>query len=133
MSALSPEVAMQEIEKWLDHKKVSASKRESNQEAIKSLAEEISSGSMVLDDTTFNLVYKIKYQSVTEAPVKELIFKPRLNIGAVYNHLQGIKPTDADGRLFAYAAALTNNPKEVIKKLDIDDWNVVQAVVVFFL
>lgn len=132
MSALAPEVAMQEIEKWLDHKKVSANKRESNEEAIKVLAEEISAGNMVLTDS-FNLEYKLKSPIKSEQPTTQLVFKPRLTIGTVYNHLQGVKPTDADGRLFAYAAALTTNPKDLIKNLEIDDWNIVQAVVVFFL
>jgi len=132
MSALAPEVAIQEIEKWLDHKKVSANKRESNEEAIKTLAEEISSGNMILTDS-FNLEYKLKSPIKSEQPTTQLVFKPRLTIGTVYNHLQGVKPTDADGRLFAYAAALTTNPKDLIKNLEIDDWNIVQAVVVFFL
>jgi hypothetical protein len=132
MSALSPEVAMLEIEKWLDHKKVSANKRESNEEAIKTLAEEFSSGNMILKDS-FELQYKLKAPIQSERATSELIFKPRLTIGSVYNHLQGVKPTDADGRLFAYAAALTGNPKDLIKALEIDDWNIVQAVVVFFL
>ena len=132
MTALSPEVAMQEIEKWLDHKKVSASKRESNEEAINELAEEISAGNLILD-ASFNLEYSLKSPIISEEATKKLVFKPRLKIGTVYSHLQGVKPTDADGRLFAYAAALTSNPKEVIKNLDIDDWNIVKAVVVFFL
>jgi len=132
MSALAPEVAMQEIEKWLDHKKVSAKKRESNEEAIKTLAEEISLGNMFLTDS-FNLEYNLKSPIKSEQPTTKLVFKPRLTIGSVYNHLQGVKPTDADGRLFAYAAALTTNPKDLIKNLEIDDWNIVQAVVVFFL
>mgnify|MGYP000022198548 CR=1 FL=1 len=129
---ISKEVANQEIEKWLDHKKVSDNKREASAESIELLADAVSSGNMILDKD-FNLVYKLKFPTEAEAPITELKFKPRLKIGTVYNHLQNVKPSDADGRLFAYAAALTTNSKEVIKSLEIDDWNIVQAVVIFFL
>lgn len=132
MTALSPEVAMQEVGRWLDHKRVSESKRQSNEEAIKVMAEEMAAGNLILDDQ-YNLVYSLRFPISAEQPTTKLTFKPRLKLGTVYSHLQGVKPTDADGRLFAYAAALTGNPKEMIKNLDVDDWSMVQAVVVFFL
>ena len=130
---VSAEVAKLEIEKWLDHKKVSERKRESNKESIELLQDAIADGCLALNEVDFTLTQFLKVPIVSEKNTEKLIYAPRITVGKVYNHLQGLKPTDADGRLHAYAAALTSNPKELIKNLDLADYDIVTAIVVFFL
>lgn len=132
MSVVASEVAILEIEKWLDHKKITARKREDLADTINLLSDAVSDGILVLDEK-FNLIQTLSEPVGTEKITSKLTFKPRLQVGAVYQHLQGIKGTDVEGRIFAYAAALTENPKELIKKIDTGDFNIVQAIVVFFL
>ena len=64
---------------------------------------------------------------------KTLEYKPRLNMASIHLHLQGVKSADADGRVCAYVAALTSKPKELIKKLDTEDYGIAQAIAIFFL
>jgi hypothetical protein len=47
--------------------------------------------------------------------------------------MQGVKASDGDGRVCAYVAALSSQPKEVIKHLDTEDYAIATAVAVFFL
>ena len=129
---LNIELAMQEIERWLDYKKVSPRKREANKDSIDILADAVSTGNLVLkEDCT--LVQTLNFPISSEKKTEVLEFKPRLQMKSVYQHLQGVKPSDIDARLYAYAAALTGNPKELIKNLETSDYEVVSAIVVFFI
>ncbi len=126
------EVAKQEVEKWLDYKKVSPKKRESYADNIDALAESISEGFLVLTEN-FEFELTLKFPFGTDVKTEKLTFKPRLAVGEAQNYLQGVKATDIDGRMLAYVAALTVKPKELIKKLDTDDFSVCQNIVLFFV
>jgi hypothetical protein len=132
MSKVAREVAEQEIEKWLDYKKVSPKKRESLADHIDTLIDTVCDGYLVLNDD-HSLTLQLKFPIESETQTSDLNFKPRIKVNTVYNHMQGVKAGDGDGRLFANVAALTSKPKELIKALETEDYSICQAIAVFFL
>ena len=129
---VSREVAQSEIDKWLDHKKISAKKREQQKDSIDSLVDAVVEGTLVLKED-FTLVHTLKFPTDGESPIKTLEYKPRLKMDIVHAHLQNVKSTDADGRVAAYVAALTTKSKTIVKALDTEDYSVAQSIAVFFL
>jgi hypothetical protein len=132
MEVVVKEVAKAEVEKWLDYKKVGGTKRENFKDSIDTLAGFISDGSLTLkEDKTFEQA--LKFPIGSGGSITKLEYKPRIAMSVVNEKLKGVAATDADGRLLAYTAALTGQPKNIIKELDTEDNAVAQAVVVFFV
>jgi hypothetical protein len=133
MSKIPRELAEAEVAKWLDHKRVSEKKRESYTDHIEQLIDGFMEGDLILKDD-FILVQNLKNPIKGEdSEIKTLEFKPRIKIGAVHNHLTGVKSSDGDGRVCAYVSALTSRPKDLIRSLYTDDYGLCQAIAVFFL
>lgn len=129
---ITREVAQAEITKWLDHKRVNASKRKAYRESIKVLVNGIEDGCLVLtEDFTFKQT--LKFPTEGKIPVTELIFKPRIRVSVVHQEMTGVKPNDADGRLCAIISALTDKAKGIIKSLDTEDYSIGQSIAIFFL
>jgi DNA primase len=125
---VSREVAVGEINKWLEFKKVSDNKRETYKDYIETLVDAVESGNLMLKED-YSLLQKMKHSDA----IGDLEFKPRLKVSTVQNHLQNVKSGDADGRLTAYIAALTSKNKGLIKDMDTDDFGISQSIAVFFL
>lgn len=132
MDVISRDIGQQEIEKWLDYKKISHKKREIQKDHIDSLVDAICDGSISLKDD-FTIVHNLKFPTDGELPVKTLEYKPRLKMETIHMHLQGVKSQDADGRLCAHVAALTSKPKDLVRKLDTEDYTIAQSIAIFFL
>ena len=126
------EVAAQEIEKWLDYKKINDRKREQYKDSIDALIDAVSDGVLTVDED-HNLVQSLKFPIGNEVTTSKLEYKPRLKVASVHSALQGVKTADADGRICAYIAALTSQPKGVITALDTEDYSIGQAIAIFFL
>ena len=129
---ISKDVAKEEVDKWLDCKRVNEKKRESYEDNIETLIDAVAAGILVLnEDNAFihNLIFPLK----GELPIKELVYKPRIKVSAIHTHLKGVKTSDADGRICAYVAALTSKPRAVITDLDTEDFSIAQSIAVFFL
>lgn len=131
--AVAREVAEEEISAWLDYKKVGARKRSDYADQIDTLINAVADGDLVYDDERHLLRQKLKFPIGEDATISEFEYMPRLRVGAVHSHLQGVKATDADGRVLAYVAALTGQAKGVIKAIDTEDYTVASSIVVFFL
>lgn len=129
---ISKDIALQEVEKWLEFKKIGDSKREKQKESIEALIENFSDGVLILKED-MTIVHTLKFPLDGEMPLKTLEYKPRIKTETVQLHLQGIKPADIDGRLSAFAAALTSKPKAIINKLDTEDTAIAQSIAIFFL
>ena len=127
------DVAIEEVNKWLDYKRVNDKKRESYKENIETLVDAVADGYLRLNQEDHKFILELKFPTDGESPVKSLEFKPRIKVSQVHQHLQGVKSTDADGRLLAYVAALTSQPSGIIKGLDTEDYNVALAIAIFFL
>lgn len=133
---VNKEVAINDINDWLDAKKVSQKKRATQVEQIENLVSEVEEGNLAYDSDSKVLSYKLKFPLEDESgsyTLSNLDFKYRLTSNDLAPYLKGVKPTDADGRLAAYICALTGKAGGYIKKLDTEDLSVAQSIAVFFL
>lgn len=129
---ITPELAEMEVNKWLDFKKISPSKRISKKDAIKGLINGLVDGDLVIAED-MKIVQTLKIPIGHEGKIKELEFKARINIGAVQHHLQKVDSSDADGRVVCYVQALTGQPAAMIKSMDSVDYDVAQTIALFFI
>lgn len=132
MGVVAREVAQADVDRWLDHKKISERKRGEYADSIASMVEAVSDGAIVVDENC-QLIQTLKFPIGSEMTITRLTWKPRLNVGLVQNHLQGVRPADVDGRLVAFMAALTGQAKEIIRSLDTEDYSIGQSIAIFFL
>ena len=126
--------AQAEVESWLDFKKVKSQKRENLQDNIDNMVDNIVDGSLILrEDMHFvqTLLFPMKYEG--KETLKELVYKPRLQLREINVKMKGVKPTDADGRIVGYTRALTDQPAAVITNLDTEDNTLAQHITGFFL
>lgn len=128
--------AKEEVEHWLDHKKVNDKTRETNQDNIDAIAELISNGTMSYDkekaEITHNLMFPVGKEGGGNA-LETLKYRPRIRVKDVRPHLKGVKSDDTDGRVLAYWAAITNEAKSMLENADHADYSAAQNIIVFFL
>ena len=137
---ITPEVAQQDIDKWLDYKKIGQHKRELLKEAIDTIYDALVSGELTIKED-FTILYRLKFPvssavAGSDEPskeLKELSFKPRLNGEQLEARLKHMKATDTASRVRAYIQALTNAPEVLLKKLDTSDLDVCQSIAGFFI
>ena len=132
-NAVSKQIATDEITKWLDSKGVRAKKRKENEDSIEELIESVEEGYLIVDDETNELVLELATPLGSEGQIKEFRFKPRLTVGEVHPFLKKLKVGDNDGRLLAYAQALTGQPAAVINSMDTGDQGLIVTITLFFL
>lgn len=128
------EQATAEINAWMDCKRLPEAKRTANASSIEELINAIMAGELILTEEN-KLVYSLRFpveDNAGNVVLDKLEFKPRLNVGAINERLKGVKATDVDGRMLAYAAALTDQSLGMLGKLDTGDMGIVQNIVVFF-
>jgi|SRR6478609_1964830 len=133
---ISREAAEAEFNAWLDQKKVFQSVREGDagKQNIEDMIGFIMQGVIeVNDDGTLkhNLVFPLGENSLA---IRDLTYKQRLNDKMIQPYLKGVSPSDAFGVFLAYAAAATDQPKNILNALDSGtDRKVMQAIVFFFI
>jgi len=127
------EVAKSDINAWLDYKKITDKKRESYETNIETLTDAVVDGYLVYNKSDNTLDHKLKFSFGAEITVDSLTYSPRLNMQRLKPYLNGVKSTDADGRITAYICALTGKARGIIEQLDSEDLTIAQAVAIFFL
>ena len=132
MSKVNRELAEETVNKWLEHKRVKQAKRENYAASIDNMTAAVEDGSLILNEETFDLEYSLDYP-IGESKIGVLKFKPRVTVGEINKRLKGVSPKDADGRVVAYVAALTGQNTGVIEMLDTSDYDICQAISVFFM
>lgn len=135
MKTVSHEAAVQEVERWLDFKKVKDKKRAESESFIEILVGAVEDGLLTIDKDLmmkYSLLVPVKDDNDAEV-FSELTFVPRIQVGEINKKLRGIKADDADGRVVAYIAALTKKNTGMITKLFTEDYSVCQSIVMFFL
>ena len=132
-NAVSKQIATEEITKWLDSKGVRAKKRKENEDSIDELIEAVEEGYLVVDHDSNELVLQLATPLGSDGQIKEFRFKPRLTVGEVHPFLKKLKAGDVDGRLLAYAQALTSQPAAVINSMDTGDQGLITTIALFFL
>jgi hypothetical protein len=132
MKKVSEELARQEVEQWLQFKRVDADKIEENKDQIESLVKAISNGHLEMGE---NYVFKqtLKFPLQNEQSVTELTYKPRVTIADIKTRTQNVKSGDMYGLIVAHIAALTSENSAVVLKLDTEDYKVASAIAIFFL
>jgi hypothetical protein len=135
MTTISQDVASKEIQRWLDAKKVSASKRTAMADSIDALVNAVQDGNLIVSDDGTELTQILNYEVGSENPLKQLKFKLRISVDELHKRMVGsqVKSTDTDGRLRAYASALTGQSYVNIGNLDSSDYSITTTVVTFFL
>lgn len=132
---LGPDLALAEVTKWLDAKKIKASKRQAYQHQIDVLVDGFVDGSLVFDEESHSLTQKLSFpvgDDKGKVLLDKLIFKPRLRVGELTQYLKGVASDDADGRVISYVACISENAPALIRKIDTVDYSLASAVVVFF-
>lgn len=133
MGKIAREVAETEITKWLDYAFVRERARESYKEQIDSLVDAMCDGLLIINHETKVLTQFFNSPIGKDGCEKSLDFKHELRIGAVQNHLRGVKAGDGDGRILAYVCGLTSKNSELIKDMKTHDYNISAAIALFFL
>lgn len=132
MDKVNIEIATADVERWLNHKKISDKKRASYKANIESLVDAVVAGQMTINEECV-ITHNLSFEFGEETKIKSLNYKPRVSIGQVQQYLKDVKSDDADGRIVGYISALTGQPREIVKKLDTEDYSVAQSIAIFFL
>ena len=127
------EQATKEVEMWLDAKRIKETKRENNDDSITRMIEAVADGSMVLDHETMHWTVNLAFPLGDNEGKKTLKVRPRITVRDINTYMKGVKPTDASLRVQAYMACITEETRGVIGGLDTSDYELMQAIVIFFL
>ncbi len=122
-------VATAEVERWLDHKKVGKKKRETYKDQIETLIDAVAEGSLVLTEG-FEWVQELKF-AIGNA--EKLTYKPRVDLEQIEKSQQNSTSSNSTAIIRAYISVLTSQTKQVIGKLDTEDYTVGSAITIFFL
>ncbi len=131
MQSVSREVAIEEIEGWLDYRRERPKKREANKEYIEQLIEGVEEGVLSVDED-HNIIFELAFPIGNEKQIKELKFKPLLQVKDYHPHLKTVKSGDSDGRMMAYICGLTGQNSGVISQLYTNDLTMATNIAVFF-
>jgi hypothetical protein len=128
---VSKEQATDEVNSWLEHKRISDKKRSDNDDAIEGLISAIEEGALTLNSDTKEFKLTLKFPPNDK--IKDLTFKPRINVGDAYQYLVSVKSGDGDGRVMAHVCALTGLSMGQVKLIEMDDYAVCKWIAYFFL
>jgi len=135
MAKINREQAETEVTAWIDKKKVYAETREKYQQYIDIMIEALANGDIVIDQDTFEIKHTLLFQigEQEDTAQKALKYVPRINDKKIQPHMRGVKSDDADARLNALIAAITNTSKADISLLDTADKRIATAIGIFFM
>jgi len=132
MAKVSQEIARQDINKWLDYKKISPKRRDELKENIDKLVDNVSEGVLIVTDK-FELTQDLLFPLGIDGAIKKLTYKPRLKQIDISKKIQGNKGTDVGTYVRSYVCALTDQPAGIIGELDSEDYNIANSIAVFFI
>lgn len=134
MGVINREQAEKEVNGWLDFKRKSQATRDKLVESISALVDAVVEGDLVFnEDNTISQTLREPVTDKDNNPViKKLDYKARLKAETLQMHSQGLKTGDDYGRVNAHIAALTTNSKDLVKKMDVDDYNIASLIVTVF-
>jgi hypothetical protein len=134
MAKVNEQVAKQEVEQWLDAKKIPTQRRKEYEDGIETLISAVCEGTLSLDSETHHWKHKLSFPIGSEVEITELDYKPRLTVKEMRRKTKALKSAiDVDGRLVAIISALTDQPTGVIDSLESSDYSTAKAIALFFL
>lgn len=129
------EQAQDEINVWLESRKLTPSQIDAQQDSIKILVEGIQYGMLTLKDGCFK--QSLLFPVGKDECVKELQYTSRINHLLLHPYMKGTKGDDGDERLLSYLECLTDKTplisRQHLKTLDTQDKRVAMSIVVFFV
>lgn len=131
---VSFEQAREEVDNWLEDRRIQPSIIEKNHDSIEIIVEAVVYGQLALVDGQFvqKLQYPLKKEKTDEVILEELTYKNRLTDADLSGHLRNLDTSNPLAFIKAYLAALTDKPKPLLSKLESVDKRVANAIVVFF-
>jgi len=126
------ELAEKEIQKWLDFKKVSQTKRKDKKDAINVLVNAITDGNLVLTDNLL-LEQTLNFPLGKDTKITKLVYKNRLSVAEIQQETSNMASTDVYAMIGAYIACLTEQPKAIVFLLDTEDYSIAQSIASFFI
>lgn len=129
---VSDEMAREEVESWLDYKKIDDAQREEMEATVKSLVGYVKSGDLYLNEDK-SFTHTLKFPIGETEKTTELKYKARITEREITQKLHGIKADDADGRLAAHIAALTGQVMGIVRGMDKEDFKIARSIALFFV
>ena len=132
---ISKDVAIKEVDRWLDYKRIKPRKRENLSDNIEAMVDAVMDGTLVLEknyDWTHNLTFPLENDK-GEVTVDKLSYKSRIMVRDINSRMKGIKAGDGDARVIGYVSALTGEPAGVLNTLDTEDQAIFLHIATFFL
>lgn len=128
MAKVAKEVAKEEVNKWLDGRKIRENVRTKNQDSIETLVALVEAGDLVVNDD-LSVEYTLLYPLGKSEQIKTLKIKSRLNL----EDTRGVvKFTDKIEQTKAMFAAMTDEPLNVFDTLSSQDIGALSAIQAFF-
>lgn len=128
---VSQGVAVKDVNRFLDYRKVSDKRREEFKDQVDSLVEMVMDGDMVVNDDC-SITYKIAFTE--DLPWSELKFMPRVKTRVVHEILRNhVKGSDGDGRVYAYLAAHSGITFGEVRLLDSFDSSRLSSLALFLM
>lgn len=136
MPKVNLDIAVDNVNQWLNHKKISQNKRESLQGMIDNLVGAVADGNLVLmEDMKLRhiLVFPLE-DEMGNSSLTELVYKPRLSDAQLEPYKKSVKGSDFDSSLKRTILALTGQSLGVINLLDgSTDRQIAESIAVFFV
>lgn len=130
---VSLEQAQKEVDALVKYKNLSETRKEEKKGNIEKLVKLVSDGTLRINEDSFEITQILNFGIGEAEAIKQLVYKPRVNVGVLQLNMKGIDAMeDMVGYTIAYGATLTGQPKNVIKAMDSEDFNVVQTLMGFF-
>ncbi len=129
---VSEDVALKEVNDWLNHHKVTPGNKKENISFIETIIENLRMGYLVLNaDLTWTHTLITPIDS--EVSTTELTYN-RINLGKVNRKLENSRDKDDEmTRLNAYLSVSTNKPMKLIEGLSMRDKTIGSSIMVFFV
>jgi len=136
MAKVDREVAQDCVDAWLEARRIKPKKREEKKESIEAIIDAVEDGVIMIDPDTNEITQMLDFpvqNSDGVVTVKELVYKPRLTVLERDKGIKGVKADDGFGLVHGYISAMTDTPKQVLKSLDMQDYNVCQNLATLFM
>lgn len=130
---VSIEVAQQDVNRWLDSKRISDKKRQDNERVVDTLVSAVMEGNLVWDDEKKLLKQILQWPVGENEELKSIEYKHRITQGDISARLRNSKSDDAFAVMGVYISAITGQPVAILDKLDSSDYSIAQSVAVFFM
>lgn len=134
-NVISEDVAIKDVDKFLNHRRFNDRKKEKNKEVIEALVDAVCDGILIVNQDEENgectITQKLVFPpEVDGAPtVTALTYKPRIHNHEISSATKGIKVGDDSARGNAIIGVMTNTPRGVIAELELTDLGLASNIV----